>query len=98
MTTKLVALVLLAALPMLAAVALRTGAADVHGPSLEFGAIQPLNGSYRVRLPRHLDEAEALRCSIRIVDHDVHGPHRAVGCEGLTEIALRHVRRQIADA
>src|SRR6185369_4081497 len=77
-------------IPPAAAVALRTGAADVHGPSLEFGTIQALNGRHRVRLPRHLDEAQALRSPIRIIHHDVHGPQRPVGCECLTEIALRH--------
>ena len=36
-------------IPPAATVALRPGPADVHGPSLQLGAIQPLNGGHRVR-------------------------------------------------
>src|SRR5437870_5397435 len=84
-------------IPPAATVAPRTSSADVDAPSLQVGAIQPLNRSHRVRLPRHLNVANALRSAIRPVHHDVRGTHRAVGREGLTEIALRHFERQIAD-
>jgi len=84
-------------IPAAATIAPRLGPADVDCPSFQSGAVQSLNRSHRVRLPRHLNEAEAPRSAIRTVYHDVRGSHLAEGRERRAEIDWRHLEREIAD-
>src|SRR6266403_1046679 len=64
------------------------GPADVDAPSLQVGAVQPLNRSHRVRLPRHLNEAKALRFAIRPVHHDVRAAFAAYGPVSSADIVV----------
>src|ERR1043166_9048294 len=84
-------------IPPAATLAARMGPTDVDPPSLQIGAVQPLNRRRRMRLRRHLDEAEAPRPAIRPVRHDVRGTHRAVGGEDRPEIDRCHLEGQVTD-